>query len=678
VVDVAANLSLDADVLKLGFNNYPGHDVLDGWLDEVRIYNRALSQEEINDDMNLCHPEGFDDTLHSLAGVVGGNLQEGIKLELSGDHIETTYADRLGRFSFSDLASGDYFITPHYENCAFTPSSHQVKLENLNLNQIAFEASYTGNQSLGIKLWESYLGENSYCSGTCILSDEKIFQATFDGSLYCLNKEDGKILWKHTVNPEIPSLIPMNTIVDGNRVYLVSSALYDPTIKMYGELYSLDIEDGSLIWKKVMGQIEGWPSIYNDSLYVGDCSGKFYCLNKETGAEVWSYQFGNGGSSNWMQSSQAIYRGKVYFPNSTGNVYCLDAITGEELWSSTALGSSFVNLPTLSKGRLYIGGGNDRKLHCLDANSGEEVWSYNTGGPMNGSATVDGYKVFFGIIGHVYCLDAEMGKEVWTFKTEGNIYNKSMGSNLLAFNPPTIVNGKAYVWAWDNCMYCLNAETGEKIWSYALVEHRMFPAMISEGKVFTGDSKRVYCLNAGSDEVGEWLMFHKNLHRTGCTSVLSGQVMDENGDPLANVKIEVKGEENLVEASTNNRGYYELADLAEGVYTVGAIKEGYKKASEQVTLNPLTPIDDLDFTLQPSVCPVTFALREDSREGDLTILRRFRDEVLTKTPEGQEVIKLYYQWGPMIVDVMEKDEEFKKDITETIDGVLELITEETE
>jgi len=37
-VNVDGELSLDADILKLGFNNYPGHDVLDGWLDEVRIY----------------------------------------------------------------------------------------------------------------------------------------------------------------------------------------------------------------------------------------------------------------------------------------------------------------------------------------------------------------------------------------------------------------------------------------------------------------------------------------------------------------------------------------------------------------------------------------------------------------------------------------------------------------
>jgi hypothetical protein len=42
---------------------------------------------------------------------------------------------------------------------------------------------------------------------------------------------------------------------------------------------------------------------------------------------------------------------------------------------------------------------------------------------------------------------------------------------------------------------------------------------------------------------------------------------------------------------------------------------------------------------------------------------------------GQEIIKLYYQWSPVIVKVMEEDEEFKGGVKEMIDGVLMLIGE---
>ena len=76
-------------------------------------------------------------------------------------------------------------------------------------------------------------------------------------------------------------------------------------------------------------------------------------------------------------------------------------------------------------------------------------------------------------------------------------------------------------------------------------------------------------------------------------------------------------------------------------------------------------------------CLTTYALggnaREDAREDDLNVLKKYRDNVLSKTQEGQELIKLYYQWSPVIVKAMEADEEFKQEIKELVDEVLPLI-----
>jgi len=74
-----------------------------------------------------------------------------------------------------------------------------------------------------------------------------------------------------------------------------------------------------------------------------------------------------------------------------------------------------------------------------------------------------------------------------------------------------------------------------------------------------------------------------------------------------------------------------------------------------------------------SDCPATLALRGGSRENDLSTLREFRDEGLSKTPVGQEIIRLYYQWSPVIVKAMEEDEEFKEEAREMINGILPLI-----
>ncbi len=46
---------------------------------------------------------------------------------------------------------------------------------------------------------------------------------------------------------------------------------------------------------------------------------------------------------------------------------------------------------------------------------------------------------------------------------------------------------------------------------------------------------------------------------------------------------------------------------------------------------------------------------------------------MNQTPEGREIIRLYYQWSPILVTAMEADGEFKKWLMETIDSVLPMI-----
>jgi len=77
-------------------------------------------------------------------------------------------------------------------------------------------------------------------------------------------------------------------------------------------------------------------------------------------------------------------------------------------------------------------------------------------------------------------------------------------------------------------------------------------------------------------------------------------------------------------------------------------------------------------TTTTSVCPSESIYGEYAEETEL--LRVLRDNVLSHTPEGQEIIRLYYQWSPEIVKAMEGDAEFQEEVKEMVDEVLELIT----
>ncbi len=71
-----------------------------------------------------------------------------------------------------------------------------------------------------------------------------------------------------------------------------------------------------------------------------------------------------------------------------------------------------------------------------------------------------------------------------------------------------------------------------------------------------------------------------------------------------------------------------------------------------------------------SICATEKIYGKNSVE--VKVLRYFRDNILSTTSEGKNLIKLYYQWSPVVVKTIEEDEEFKMAVKEIIDDVLHL------
>jgi hypothetical protein len=73
-------------------------------------------------------------------------------------------------------------------------------------------------------------------------------------------------------------------------------------------------------------------------------------------------------------------------------------------------------------------------------------------------------------------------------------------------------------------------------------------------------------------------------------------------------------------------------------------------------------------------CPAEAIYGEYSEEAEL--LRDYRDNVLSKTQEGQKLIELYYKMSPGIVAAMEKNEKFREIVKKRIDAILPLVKAE--
>jgi len=81
-------------------------------------------------------------------------------------------------------------------------------------------------------------------------------------------------------------------------------------------------------------------------------------------------------------------------------------------------------------------------------------------------------------------------------------------------------------------------------------------------------------------------------------------------------------------------------------------------------------------TTGEEACPTEEIYGAYSEETEL--LRYFRDNVMSKTLEGQEIIRLYYELSPTIVRTMKENEVFKEEVKEIIDGFLPLIDSQLE
>ncbi len=107
------------------------------------------------------------------------------------------------------------------------------------------------------------------------------------------------------------------------------------------------------------------------------------------------------------------------------------------------------------------------------------------------------------------------------------------------------------------------------------------------------------------------------------------------------------------------------------------------------------PDDDNDEVLDANDnCPYEFNPDQDDRDGDgrgdscdvcalvqlfaedsaqVAALRSFRDNILSETPEGREIIKLYYRWSPALAKAISGDDEFREEVREVVEGMLFMI-----
>lgn len=174
----------------------------------------------------------------------------------------------------------------------------------------------------------------------------------------------------------------------------------------------------------------------------------------------------------------------------TGNLFCLNAKTGEKIWTDQLSNyRATYSSPAVSGKYLVCGEGlhycKDARVVCLDSTNGKTLWEYRTKSHVESSACIYDGKAYIGAGDDgMYCIALEPnpdGTPNIKWHLDGKEYPDCEAS-------PVALDGKVYMGLGlgGQGILCLDAETGKKIW-HLKTDYPVFGSpSISGDKLFVG------------------------------------------------------------------------------------------------------------------------------------------------------------------------------------------------
>jgi len=395
-----------------------------------------------------------------------------------------------------------------------TPSRNMVSSER-NL-PVKFDPA----SGMNVK-WSAALGSQTY--GNPVISGGKVFVGTNNQSLrnpkhrgdrgvmMAFGEADGKFLWQHA-SPKLASGrvndwplqgVCSSPFVDGNRLYYISNRCEvvcldtegfldgenDGAVKSEPDTSKIDAD---VIWKlDMMGELDVFPHnlavcspiAVGDLLFVVTANGvdeshiaipsplapSFIAVNKNTGKLVW--EDASPGEKimhgQWSNPSYGVINGvaQVIFPGGDGVIYSFEPETGKLIWKFDCnpseavyeLGGSgtkndFIATPVIYDNKVYIGLGQD---------------------PEHGEG-----------ISHLWVIDATMKGEIPQSKA---VWHRGYKEFNRTMSTVAIIDGLLYTADLSGFVYCMNALTGEVLWTYDTFAAIWGSPYVADGKVYIGD-----------------------------------------------------------------------------------------------------------------------------------------------------------------------------------------------
>jgi polyvinyl alcohol dehydrogenase (cytochrome) len=273
----------------------------------------------------------------------------------------------------------------------------------------------------------------------------------FRGVVVAVDAATGATIWEHFVTPEgtdgggvfgVPALdLERGLLVVGTQNAYTADA---PDAGDVMSVIALDLASGDLIWSFSGVPADGSATVADDIAFsaspnlftvtidgaerdvvgIGQKSGIFHLLDRETGESIWATEITPPGPLGGMEGTSAVGNGVIVVPatmwpdfsdpEAAGVVRALDAATGEILWSQDTDAPS--PAPAAIANDVAFVAGFDGKLRAFSLNDGTAAWEYDLGASVSGGIAVAGDLVVLGAATPVFAPFILEGGDLWAFR----------------------------------------------------------------------------------------------------------------------------------------------------------------------------------------------------------------------------------------------------------------------
>lgn len=228
------------------------------------------------------------------------------------------------------------------------------------------------------------------------------------------------------------------------------------------------------------------PAVAEGKVVTFGVNGTLSCLNAETGEKVWRIE--TKAFPRFHTSSSPVVVDKLVIvltgSESNGGITAYDLANGEIKWKWTDEGASYSSpvLMTVGDTKMVVAETN-KSVAGLSLQDGKPLWKteyaitgrgYNASTPM-----VEGKTVIFSGSGRgtrAYKIeksdDSFTPKELWTSKDTSAMYNS-----------PVFKKGFVYGLTSADSLFCVNAESGDTVWTHTIPGRRGYGNIVDAGSV---------------------------------------------------------------------------------------------------------------------------------------------------------------------------------------------------